>query len=121
MFGRCGFALLALAACKAPPEEKHHMPIADPKRGLQAIAQAGCGSCHQIPGLAWPKGRLGPALDGFAGRTMIAGRLPNRPDTLTLWVRNAPALIPGTAMPAMPITPQQARDVAAYLYTLDAR
>ena len=119
--GRSALALLALAACKPPPDEAHHMPVADPGRGLKAIADAGCGSCHDIPGLAWPKGKLGPALEGFAARTMIAGRVPNRPDALAAFVRDAPALVPGTAMPAMPISEEQARDVAAYLYTLEPR
>ena len=52
---------------------------------------------------------------------MIAGRLPNRPDVLAAFVRNAPALVPGTAMPAMPLTEEESRDVAAYLYTLEQR
>jgi sulfur-oxidizing protein SoxX len=50
---------------------------------------------------------------------MIAGRFPNRPDTLTLWLRDAPALDPGVAMPASGLSEAGARDVAAYLYTLD--
>lgn len=120
MTGRSAFALLALAACKPPPDEAHHMPVASPERGLDTIASAGCGSCHEIPGLAWPRGRIGPALEGFAARTVIAGRIPNRPDALAAFVRDAPALVPGTTMPAMPISEEQARDVAAYLYTLDA-
>lgn len=114
-------AVLALAGCKPPPDETHHMPVAKPEQGLKVIAAAGCGSCHQVPGLAWPRGALGPALDGFAERTMIAGKLPNRPDMLAAYVRNAPALVPGAAMPAMPISEEQARDVAAYLYTLESR
>ena len=37
------------------------------------------------------------------------------------WIRDAPSLSPGTAMPAMPVSDAQARDIAAYLYTLDDR
>ena len=47
---------------------------------------------------------------------MIAGRVPNRPDLLSAYVRNAPAVAPGTTMPAMPLSVQESRDVAAYLY-----
>ena len=50
---------------------------------------------------------------------MIAGRLPNQPDMMTRFVRDAPSLLPDTGMPAMPLTEAEARDVAAYLYSLD--
>ena len=87
-------------------------------RGLRVIEKVGCASCHAIPGVGWPKGRVGPNLEGFADRSLIAGRVPNRPETLAAFVRNAPAVVPGTGMPAMPLAKEEARDVAAYLYTL---
>jgi cytochrome c1 len=40
---------------------------------------------------------------------------------LMQFVRNAPALVPGTAMPATSMTDQEARDVTAYLLTLKPR
>jgi sulfur-oxidizing protein SoxX len=92
---------------------------ADPAKGLAAMEQTGCASCHAIPGIDWPRGAVGGALAGFGARPLIAGHLPNRPDLLVQWVRDAPSLAPQTAMPAMPLSPAQARDVAAYLYTLD--
>lgn len=108
--------MLVLVACKPSPDAEQHMPQADASRGLVAIQRAGCGACHSIPGLAWPKGRSGPSLEGFAEQGLIAGRLPNRPDTLAAYVRDAPATLPGTTMPAMPLTRDEARDIAAYLY-----
>lgn len=112
--------LLGLAACKATPDERHHMPQASPERGRLAMERVGCGACHSIPGI-WPEGRAGPSLHDFAGQGLIAGRLPNRPDVLAGFVRNAPHWLPGTAMPAMPLSEEEARDVAAYLYTLGDR
>lgn len=97
------------------------MPQADPARGRQAIERVGCAACHRIPGIDWPKGASGPSLQGFAEQGLIAGRLPNRPDVLTAFVRNAPATLPGTTMPAMPLTQEEARDVAAYLYATGSR
>ena len=94
------------------------MPGASAAHGLEIIERVGCGSCHTIPGLAWPEGRVGPSLEGFADRGLIAGQLPNRPDVLAAFVRNAPALLPGTTMPAMPLSEGESRDVAAYLYSL---
>jgi sulfur-oxidizing protein SoxX len=79
----------------------------------------GCGGCHDIPGLGWPEGSVGAPLDGFASRPLIAGRFPNQPDVLVRWLRDAPSLSPQTAMPPSAITEAEARDVAAYLYTLE--
>ena len=109
---------LAAGACKPPPEREVAMPLADADRGELAIERVGCGSCHTIDGIAWPRGESAPALAGFAQRGLIAGRLPNRPDGLAAFVRHAPALIPDTAMPAMPLSEREARDVAAYLYEI---
>ncbi len=111
---------MLLLACQPPPDGRAAMPGTDAAAGLETMRRAGCGACHRIPGLEWPRGGLGPSLDGFAGQALIAGRLPNQPDTLAAYVRNAPALTPGTTMPAMPISEKEARDVAAYLYTLAA-
>lgn len=97
------------------------MPGADAARGRQVIARVGCGSCHAIPGLRWPRGSVGPALTSFGDRSLIAGALPNRPDLLAAFVRDAPGLLPGTTMPAMPMTEKESRDVAAYLYTIGDR
>ena len=113
--------MLMLGACKPSPDATQHMPEASAVRGLVAIQRAGCGACHTIPGLAWPKGKSGPSLEGFAEQGLIAGRLPNRPDMLAAYVRDAPATLPGTTMPAMPLTPAEARDVAAYLYATGER
>ena len=52
---------------------------------------------------------------------MIAGRFPNQPEVLTAWLIDAPSLSPETGMPPMPLTGAEARDVAAWLYTLDER
>lgn len=112
---------LAAAACDGGAMQPRALANAEPARGRATIERVGCAACHQIPGVRGPKGRVGPSLDGFAERALIGGRVPNRPDLLVLWVRDAPALIPGTGMPPMPLTESESRDVAAYLYTLDAR
>lgn len=119
-----GFWLVPLAcalaaSCKQPPESRYSPDKDTRARGLAAIERAGCGACHEIPGLAWPKGRLGPSLAEFDDVGLIAGALPNEFETLARFVRDAPSLKPGTAMPAMPLTEAEARDVAAYLYGID--
>lgn len=114
-----GLAGAGLLACAEKPSPSRQITGADPKRGLAVIEQEACGACHDIPGVAWPKGQVGGSLAGFADRALIAGRFPNRPDVLTRWLRDPPALSPTTAMPATGLSEAQARDVAAYLYTLD--
>jgi cytochrome c1 len=61
---------------------------------------------------------VGPPLTSWSRRTFIAGEVPNTPDNLVRWLRNPRAIEPGTAMPALGLDDRQARDVAAYLYTL---
>lgn len=120
------FAALALiagllAGCVDKSAAPRALAGADPKRGVEAMERVGCGACHQIPGVGWPEGTVGGPLEGFASRPLIAGRFPNQPGTLTQWLRDAPSLSPETGMPPTPLTEAEARDIAAYLYTLDGR
>lgn len=107
-----------LAACAEKGGGPRDLAGADPERGLAIIQRVGCGACHAIPGVDWPKGAVGGTLDGFGARAMISGRLPNQPETLVTYLRNPPALDPQTAMPPTPLSAADARHVAAYLYTL---
>lgn len=110
---------LVSSACKQPPASRY-VPANDAaERGLIAIERAGCAVCHEIPGISWPQGRSGPSLIGFDDFGPIAGTLPNTPENLAAFIRNAPAAKPGSTMPAMPLTEEEARDAAAYLYGLD--
>jgi cytochrome c1 len=108
-------AICALAACWAKPAPS---AVGDPSRGAAIIQQVQCGACHEIPGIADAHGLVGPPLTEFGRRTMVAGMLPNTPDALVRWLRDPQGLTPGNAMPDTHLTDRQARDVAAYLYTL---
>jgi len=110
--------LCACAEQGAPPRQ---LAGADPARGLEVVRRTGCAACHKVPGVAWPRGVVGGSLEGLGARPLIAGRFPNQPRVLAQWIRDAPSLSPATAMPAMPVTDAEARDVAAYLYSLDDR
>ena len=114
-------ASLLAVGCDGPPDTAPRLDSADPARGRSLVIQHGCVACHAFPDIRFPRGRLGPALDGFADQGLIAGRLPNQPGPLMLFIRNAPAYTPGSAMPATPMSDQDARDVAAYLLTLRSR
>ena len=86
--------------------------------GQHLIYSYGCGSCHTIPGVAEAKGTVGPPLQALASRIYIAGSLVNTPENLFRWVAKPQEINPGTAMPDLGVTDRQARDIAAYLYTL---
>jgi cytochrome c2 len=90
----------------------------DADRGKVVITKVGCGACHQIPGIARADGTVGPGLDKVATRASLAGQLANTPANLITWVQHPQAVEPGTGMPDPPIGDRDARDVAAYLYTL---
>lgn len=108
-----------LAACADPEYPRRTVAGADAGRGLELVRETGCAACHDIPNVRWPKGRSGPSLAGIGTRPLIAGRIPNQPDAMVTFIQDAPSLVAGTAMPAMPLNDRQARDVAAFLYTLD--
>jgi cytochrome c oxidase subunit 2 len=92
----------------------------DPQVGMQLVQQKGCGACHTIPGIPGANGTIGPNLAGVASRTRIAGgAIPNNgPDDLKRWIMNAPALKPGTDMPNLGLTDQEATNIVAFLETL---
>ncbi|HSH44408.1 MAG TPA: c-type cytochrome [Longimicrobiales bacterium] len=92
----------------------------DPVRGRQLVAGFGCGSCHVIPGVASARGQVGPPLDDYALRHDIAGNAINTPENLTRWLYSPESIEPGTAMPAVGATVEEASDMAAYLLTLGA-
>lgn len=87
--------------------------------GMASIRHYGCGACHEIPGIPEASGRVGPSLEGFAGRAEIAGLLANNPADLVFWLRSPQAVKPGTGMPNQGMSESEGRDMAAYLLTLD--
>ncbi|WP_395408240.1 c-type cytochrome [Pseudoduganella sp. UC29_106] len=110
-------ASLALGACHS---EKPSRPkvAGDAAKGKLLLARFQCGSCHRIPGVEGAAGTAGPPLTDIASRSYLGGHLPNDPDVMVRWIVNPRALLPGTTMPAMGVSPDDARHMAAYLYTL---
>lgn len=111
-------AVLTLAGCGDNARVPQRSHVGDAARGAIVIGRSGCGSCHVIPGIMQANGMVGPPLDHFARRTIVAGLLPNTPPNLVHWIRDPQQVVPGNAMPDAGLDEQQARDVAAYLYSL---
>lgn len=114
-------ACAGLAACDGPPDRTPTLGEADVRRGRQLVVEKGCAACHAFPDVPWPRGRLGPSLEDFGRQGLVAGRLPNQPGVLMQFIRHAPAMVPGTAMPAVALSDEEARDVTAYLLQLRSR
>ncbi|HEX2204783.1 MAG TPA: c-type cytochrome [Longimicrobium sp.] len=114
---------IALAACGRGEEKRFADAAAltggDPRAGREKARDAGCGSCHTIPGVPGARALVGPPLAGIAGRMYIAGRLTNTPDHLVQWIKDPTGVDSATAMPNVGLTEADARDIAAYLYALE--
>ena len=103
-----------VAAQKAEPAEPAAGPAAD---GKAIFARSACVGCHAIRGVS--SGALGPDLTTFGSRhTLAAGILPVTVETVAAWVKDPSALKPDAKMPALGLTDEQARAVAAYLIGL---
>jgi len=110
-----------LGATVAMASSDKAVPGGDAERGRQLIPQYGCGACHAIPGIDGAKGQVGPPLVGIADRAYLAGVLSNTPDNMVTWIMHPQQIAPGSAMLELGVSERDARDIAAYLYTLHAR
>jgi cytochrome c2 len=114
-------AVAAVEGVKAEEDRRRFVKSAaltggDPLHGKLLYRQYGCDACHAMSGQDLPRGKVGPELTGLSGRAYIAGRLRNQPELLTQWIEAPQSVDPATAMPTLGVTPQDARDLAAWLY-----
>ena len=112
-----GLCLALLAGC-GKPEAPKQVSGGDPARGQHLMAQYQCTACHAVPEVPGAAGNAGPPLELFGRRSYIAGGIPNTPQNLTRWLDNPQAVKPGTAMPDLGVSPEEARHMAAYLLSL---
>jgi len=116
--------VLACAGMLAGCEEARapmRVPGGDAGQGLRLVTQYQCGACHAIPGVQGADGKsedAGPGLEHIGRLSYIAGGIPNQPENMVRWLRVPHALKPGTEMPPMGLTEQEACHMAAFLYTL---
>ena len=116
-------ALCLLAAALCSCARASSTPVVsvaggDAGRGKAVIQKYGCSACHMIPGVPGPETSVGPSLAGVANRVFIAGVTPNVPDAMIKWLKDPPSVDTLTAMPMLGLSDAEARDAAAYLYSL---
>ena len=112
----CGCA--AAACTSSAVNEAQAMTGGVVGRGRTAIGKYGCGACHTIPGIDNASATVGPPLERIAVRQYLGGHVTNTPDNMIKWIRHPQSIDPKNAMPELGVTEQDAKDIAAYLYTL---
>lgn len=104
----------------AKPLPDLSLSSADLKQGRALMELKGCGTCHAMTGT--PPLPLLPNTSGDKVQSAVAlapdlahTRDRFRAAELVRWLRDPPAVKPGTLMPSFDLTETQARDVARYL------
>lgn len=112
-------AVFAIASCSYGATDTAALTHGgDASHGRALIRSYGCGACHSVPGVRGARATVGPNLQGFASRAYVGGVLPNTPENLMRWLQDPQAVDEKTAMPDLDVSVRDARDIAAYLYTL---
>jgi cytochrome c len=112
------FALIRRDESATVAAEAAALTGGDPRHGLVLAKSLGCVACHEIPAYSGMRARVGPPLGGFAQRIYVAGVAENTPEHLMAFLRDPRSVAPRSAMPKLSVSEPQARDLAAYLYTL---
>lgn len=111
---------LAVTACGGPMTRTQQVADGDPSIGQRLVRDYGCVSCHVVPGVSsGAPSYVGPPLDHWGQRSYIAGALTNNQENLVRWIMDPQEVEPGTAMPDLDVTEQDATNIAAYLLSLE--
>lgn len=116
-------ARCAIVAEQVKETNDRHVRVAaitdggDIERGQQLFQDYGCGACHSMVVVPQAAGMVGPPLEGFGSRAVIAGKLANNPDNLRRWIMDPQSVTPGTLMPRLGVGDRDGRDLAAFLYS----
>ena len=112
-------AVAVLAGCGDGGPSPSNVTGGDAGLGEEAMVRHGCGSCHTIPGVKGADALVAPPLVHFGKRSYIAGQLANTPANLVRWILDPDEVEPGTDMPDLDVTEEEAQNIAAYLEGLD--
>jgi cytochrome c oxidase subunit 2 len=87
--------------------------------GLDVFMKGACINCHTIQGTP-AQGIAAPNLTHFASRLCMVGCLLDNqdPEDIARWLRDPPAVKPGSFMPNYHLSEDQIQDLVAYLQSL---
>ena len=87
-------------------------------QGEQLFLAGACIGCHTVNGTT-AQGKVGPNLTHVASRTAIAGGiLPFTEGNVKRWLKNPPALKPGSLMPNLNLSDADIEALTAYITSL---
>jgi cytochrome c oxidase subunit 2 len=102
-------------AQQAPPPTP--APNTAAATGLNLFQTAGCAGCHTVNGIS--AGAVGPNLTHLESRDVFAGGIfALTTNNLRTWLRNPPAVKPGSVMPNLHLSEEAITSLIAYLETL---
>jgi mono/diheme cytochrome c family protein len=104
------------------PDKTDALAGASLERGRALAEKNGCASCHAFTGVpVFPDARAANVKETneiFAlAPDLRFARERLRPERLVAWLLDPKSLLPDARMPKFALTPEQARDVAAYVLT----
>lgn len=115
--------VVALPACNLLREfdfkRGARMTGGTPELGRKRLAQHSCVSCHFIPGVPRGEGKSAQSLAHWYWRRTFLNTYKNTPQNLEKWLETPSHRKPGTAMPDLSVSPQDSRDMAAYLFSIN--
>lgn len=95
---------------------------AEIEKGAKLFSEKTCATCHIVQGqfdTAIRAATSGPNLSHVGSRlTIAAATLPNSVENLQKWIGKPSAVKPGSKMPDLGLTPDEAKAIATYLYSL---
>lgn len=101
---------------RASRQSVWHVARANPERGPMLLREYGCSACHTLPGDSPAPRTVGPSLERVKEQMYLPGTLTNTPPNLIRWIQDPQQIRPHTAMPDLGVSPEDARDIAAFLH-----
>ncbi len=115
--------LLALPACNLVRDfdfkRGARLTGGNPEVGRKKLMHYSCVSCHVIPGVPKGDGRSAQSLAHWSWRRTFLNTYKNTPENLERWLQNPSHRKPGTQMPDLNVSPQDSRDMVAYLFSIN--
>ena len=88
----------------------------DPSEGRRLFVSTGCAGCHTVRTVPAATGVSGPNLTNVVLRPTLAGEtVPMTPGTLVGFLLEPSTVKPGTAMPDVGLTAEEAQHITAFL------
>lgn len=95
----------------------------DPQAGKDKIVVHDCHSCHEIPGIPVNSQRRGPSLKHWAKQSTIAKKWRNTPENVEDFLQHPERMLHGSGitseMTMSRVKPGDAKDITAYLFSID--